>query len=333
MVGRFWVLAMALLLGAASLSSCRSNPTSTSESGPESGKLQIVVSILPQKYFVERIGDRHVTVTAMVPPGAEPHTFEPKPEQLKALSRAKAYLRIRIEFEEAWMNKFAAANPKMQIVDTTQGIQRIPIATKFQEKTDTAHASETLDPHIWLSPRLVKIQAKTIYDTLVGPDAQHQAEYQANLQQFLTDLDQLDADIQQSLKGVTNRKFVVFHPGWGYFARDYQLEQVPIEVGGQEPSAAELAQLISQAKREQIKVVFAQPQFSKQAAETIAKEIGGKVLLIDPLAEDWMRNMKEVSSTFASVMSSIGVDLDQGWTERAALTAKFAPAGHFHPQL
>lgn len=300
-VGRFWVMTVTVLLGVASFSGCRSSPLSTSE--PEADKLQIVVSILPQKYFVERLGDRHVTVTAMVPPGAEPHTFEPKPEQLKALSRASAYLRIRIEFEEAWMNKFAAANPKMRSVDTTQGIQRIPIASEFREQAETGHESETLDPHIWLSPKLVKIQAKTIYDTLVGLDAQHQTEYQANLQQFLADLDQLDADIQQALKGVTNRRFIVFHPGWGYFARDYQLEQVAIEVGGQEPSAAELAQLISQAKRENIKVVFAEPQFSQQAAETIAKEIGGKVLLIDPLAQDWMKNMREVSSTLAKAMN------------------------------
>lgn len=303
MVGRLWVMAVALLLGVASFSGCRSSPTSTPEAGNEVDKLQIVVSILPQKYFVERIGDRYVTVTAMVPPGAEPHTFEPKPEQLKALSRARAYLRIWIEFESAWMNKFTAANPRMQIVDTTQGIQRIPIAGEFQKQAKTAHQSETLDPHIWLSPKLVKIQAKTIYDTLVGLDAQHQAVYQANLQRFLADLDKLDADIQQSLKGVTNRKFIVFHPGWGYFARDYQLEQVPIEVGGQEPSAAELAQLIRQAKRENIKVVFAEPQFSQQAAETMAKEIGGKVLLIDPLAQDWMKNMQKVSHTLASVMS------------------------------
>lgn len=303
MIGRVWVMAVALVLGVTVFSSCRPSPTSTPETGAKADKLQIVVSILPQKYFVERIGDRHVTVTAMVPPGAEPHTFEPKPEQLKALSQASAYLRIRIEFESAWMNKFTAANPRMLIIDTTQGIQRIPISAKFQEKGETAHAGETLDPHIWLSPKLVKVQAQTIYEALVKLDAPHQAAYQANLQRFLTDLDQLDADIRQSLKGVTNRKFIVFHPGWGYFARDYQLEQVPIEVGGQEPSAAELAQLIRQAKRENIKVVFAEPQFSQRAAETIAKEIGGKVLLIDPLAQDWMKNMQKVSSTFANVMS------------------------------
>lgn len=299
-VSRFQIILAALLLGAASLSSCRLSPSSA----PTSDRLQIVVSIAPQKYFVERIGDRHVTVNAMVPPGAEPHTFEPKPEQLKALSRANAYMRIRIEFEEAWMTKFIAVNPRMLVVDTTQGIQRIPISTRLQEQDTTVHIGETLDPHIWLSPKLVKVQAQTIYEALAKLDAQHQAEYQANLKRFLDELNALDTEIRQTLQGAKTRKFIVFHPAWGYFARDYQLEQVPIEVGGQEPSAAELAQLIALAKQEQIKVIFAEPQFSTRSAETIAQEIGGKVLLINDLSPDWMQNMKEVSQTFASVMSA-----------------------------
>jgi zinc transport system substrate-binding protein len=263
-----------------------------------------MVSIAPQKYFVERIGNGYVNVTVMVPPGAEPHTFEPKPEQLKALSQADAYLRIRIDFEDAWMDKIRATNPKMLIVDTTQGIQRLPMAAGQQEEgAGHAEEGENLDPHIWLSPALVKIQAQTIYNALVQLDAPHQTIYQTNLEQFLADINTLDKDIRQSLKGVKSRKFIVFHPGWGYFARDYGLEMIPIEVGGQEPSAAELANLVTQAKQENIRVVFAEPQFSQQAAETIAKEIGGEVLLIDPLSPDWLDNLRQVSDTFTRVLS------------------------------
>lgn len=296
---RFSILMMTVLVAILSLGGCRQS----TQISPSMEKLQIMVSIAPQQYFVERIGSGYVTVNVMVPSGTEPHTFEPKPEQLKALSRADAYLRIRIEFEDAWMDKIKATNPRMLIVDTTQGIQRIPMSTSHQEGARQGESREDLDPHIWLSPSLVKVQAQTIYNTLVQLDARHQAIYQTNLQQFLADINKLDTDIRQLLKGVENRKFIVFHPGWGYFARDYGLDMVPIEVGGQEPSAAELAKLVKQAKQENIQVVFAEPQFSQQAAETIAQEIDGEVLLIDPLSPDWLNNLRHVSDTLTKVLS------------------------------
>jgi zinc transport system substrate-binding protein len=301
MVNWFYVVMVTIWLGVLPLSGCsqRPMPTSTAE------KLQIMVSIAPQKYFVERIGNGYVTANAMVPPGAEPHTFEPKPEQIKALSRASAYMRIRIDFEEAWIGKIEAANPKMLVVDTTQGIQRMPMEESFREEEKRAGEGENLDPHIWLSPKLVKVQAQTICDTLVKLDSKHQAAYRANLKSFLSDIDKLDADIRNSLKGVKNRKFIVFHPGWGYFARDYGLEMISIEVGGTEPSAAELAALIAEAKEENIKVIFAQPEFSTRNAKIIAQEIGGEVLLLDPLAPDWLENLRHVSQTLAKVLSQI----------------------------
>lgn len=294
---QFYIIVMMVLATTLSLGSCRqaSQPT------PADTKLQVMVSIAPQKYFVERIGNGSVTVNVMVPAGAEPHTFEPKPEQLKALSRADAYLRIGIEFEAAWIDKLKATNPRMLIVDTTQGIQRLPIATN--PRAAGGHQEEgNLDPHIWLSPALVKMQANTIYTALVQLDQPHQALYQANLERFLADIDTLDREIRQSLQGVKSRKFIVFHPGWGYFARDYDLEMLSIAVGGQEPSAAELANLITTAKQANIRVVFAEPQFSQQAATTIAQEIGGEVLLIDPLAPDWLDNLRHVSNTFTQVL-------------------------------
>ncbi|MCX7594680.1 MAG: zinc ABC transporter substrate-binding protein [Fischerella sp.] len=306
MVNRLYVVMVMLICGMIPLVGCRQSSTPTPTS--KSDKLQIMVSIPPQKYFVERIGNGYVTVNVMVPPGAEPHTFEPKPEQLKALSRAKAYMRIRIDFEEAWIDKIKAANPKMLIVDTTQGIKRLPMPSSYQEVGERLHAGEgeNLDPHIWLSPQLVKAQAHTIYAGLVKLDAKHQRAYQANLERFIADINELDADIRKNLQDVKNRKFIVFHPGWGYFARDYGLEMIPIEVGGQEPSAAELATLITKAKKQNIKVVFAEPQFSKQAAQTIAKEIGGEMLLIDPLSPDWLNNLRQVSHAFARVLSQGG---------------------------
>jgi len=161
---------------------------------------------------------------------------------------------------------------------------------------------ENPDPHIWLSPSLVKIQAQTIFEALVELDPRHEADYRANLESFLGDIDALDAQIREALAGMENRKFMVFHPAWGYFARDYGLEMIPIEVGGQEPSAAELASLIVEAREGGITVIFAQPEFSSRDAETIAGEIGGEVLLISPLAPDWLDNLGRIAKTFAEVL-------------------------------
>ncbi len=285
----------------------------------EQTPLNIIVSIPPQAYFVDRIGGEAVNVETLVPAGAEPHTYEPKPEQLKAISQADAYLQIRIDFEAAWMDRFSAANPQLLVVDTTADIERLPLPdgiheteselaageTDHSDEADNHHGHEhdhNADPHVWLSPQLVKMQAQTIYTTLAQLDPEQTAQFQSNLEIFLNDIERLDTNIQDALQGIRQRQFLVFHPAWGYFARDYDLQMVAIEVGGQEPSAAELAELIGFAQQQQIKVVFAAPQFSQRAAETIAKEIGGKVLLIDPLAYDWLENLQMVAETFSEVL-------------------------------
>lgn len=258
---------------------------------PIEGKLNITVSILPQKYFVERVGGEFVNVSVMVQPGESPATYEPKPEQMTALAQADAYISIGVPFEQAWLEKIQAANANMKMVDTTQGIEC------------TATANGGFDPHIWLSPSLVKVQSETIYNTLAELDPAHEAEYKANLEAFHADIDALDAEIRATLEKTESKKFIVFHPAWGYFARDYGLEMIPIEVGGQEPSVQELAGLIEKAKAENIKVVFAQPEFSQEDAETIANEIGGKTLAISPLNPDWLNNLKSVAETFAAVLN------------------------------
>jgi zinc transport system substrate-binding protein len=251
--------------------------------------LHVTVSILPQRYFVERVGGEYVAINVMVEPGASPATYEPRPEQLRALSVADVYFSIGVPFENAWLERFASVNENLLLVDTTQGIERLG-------------EPGNPDPHIWLSPALVKVQSQTIYEMLAQLDPAHEGTYRANLESFLADIDALDADIRETLTGVEDRKFMVFHPSWGYFARDYGLEQLPVEVGGQEPSAAELAALVAGAKQEGIKVIFAQPEFSTRSAETLAKEIGGEVLLISPLAPDWLDNLRRVAEALAKAM-------------------------------
>jgi len=267
------------------LTGCGSAATQASDE--PAGVLSVVVSIVPQQYFVERIGGEHVDVTVMVPSGFSPATYEPRPEQLQALSGADAYVRIRVPFEEAWMDRITSANEDMLIVDESEGIERIG----------------GKDPHIWLSPRLVKVQAQTIYSGLVELDPDHEAEYKVNLQAFLADLDALDAYIQETLSGLENRRFMVLHPAWSYFARDYNLEMIPVQIEGSEPSAAEMVSLIRTAQENNIRVIFAQPEFNTESAQAIAEEIGGEVLLISPLAPDWLDNLYRVADTFAEALA------------------------------
>jgi zinc transport system substrate-binding protein len=267
--------------------------------------LNVTVSIVPQRYFVERIGGEHVAVQVMVEPGSNPTTYEPKPEQLKALSSSAAYVSIGVPFENVWLARIAEANADMHMVDTIARIERMPMrAHDHHEEAGEAEASTegAPDPHVWLSPALVKIQAQAIYEALVELDPANEETYSANRDAFIADIDALEADIRATLSDLQHDKFMVFHPAWGYFARDFGLEQIPIEVGGQEPSAQELAALIEHAREEGVRVVFAQPEFSTQDAETIAQEIGGEVLLISPLAPDWLANMRKVAQTFADAL-------------------------------
>lgn len=251
-------------------------------------RISIVVSILPQKEFAESIGKEKVSVTVMVPPGASPATYEPGPGQMRDVSRAELYVRIgHIPFEKSWMDEIAAANPDMKIIDSSEGIEIIGN-----------------DPHIWLSPALVQIQVEHIAGALIEIDPDNEDYYIQNKESYLRDLENLDVDIRKNLSGMDNRKFMVFHPAWGYFAREYGLEQIPIEVEGKEPSASDLMRLVETAKAGNITVVFASPQFNPESARVIAEEIGGTVVFIDPLAEDYVANMRAVSETLGRHLTS-----------------------------
>ena len=260
----------------------------------ENNALIITVSVLPEKYFIDRIGGGHVQVNVMVGPGESPHSYEPKARQMAALSHSAIYFAIGVEFEDAWMERITSANPALRVVDLSQGITKLPSAESDHE--------EEIDPHIWTSPELGKTIAGNIASILIEIDPPHAEDYQANLALLLSDIGQLQAEISNSISQMDTHQFMVFHPGWGYFAGEFGLEQIPIEVGGSEPSASELAQLIDTAKKDNIRVIFAQPELSTQSADFIASEIGGRVILISPLAEDWLENLRLVSQTFAEVL-------------------------------
>lgn len=264
-------------------------------------KPTVTVSIVPQKYFVEQIAKELLHVNVMVSPGSSPHTYEPKPSQMKELANSDAYFSIGDGFEKAWLPKFKSTHPKLLIVDTIQGLEKIPMAEHHHEEKAHQHDEHgTPDPHVWLDPISVKIQAKNIYDALVKLYPLHVKALTQNYEAFNASLDTLDATIQNKLSNVKNRKFIIFHPSFGYFAKRYNLEQIAIEVSGKEPKPKELAKIIEEAKEENVKVIFVSPQFSQKSAQTIATQINGKVLTINPLAYEWPENMLSVAEIFES---------------------------------
>lgn len=287
--------------------------------GNASERLPVFVSIVPQKYFLEQIGKDLVDVKIMVQPGASPATYEPKPKQMVDIAKADLYFAIGVPFEKAWLAKIAGANPEMEIIHTDRNIEKLPMATHHHHDGEEAdhgepahHAEDEpsgetgeetgTDPHIWLSPPLVKVQAQTIRDALVEADPAHRSIYEANFRQFAGSLDQLDAELKGLFSNAEGRKFMVFHPAWGYFAHAYGLTQVAVEIEGKEPKPAQLTGLIRYAREQDIRVVFAQPQFSSKSAQVIAREIGGRVAVADPLAEAWLDNLRTLAESFKSAL-------------------------------
>ena len=266
--------------------------------------LRAFVSILPQKLFVEKIGGDLVDVAVMVEPGANPHTYEPKPKQMVALAKTSVYFAIGVPFETFWLAKIAGTNPNMLVVHTEAGIPKILMKVHQQEGSPREHGHAGIkDPHVWLSPPLVMILAGNILEALLRLDPTHGSVYEKNHTSFMKELLGLDKEIRAALRGKgKNVEFVVFHPAWGYFAQTYGLEQVPVEIEGKEPKPAELQYLIQYARERGIKVVFVQPQFSSLAAQAIAKSIGGQIVFVDPLAADWATNLRQVALTFKAAL-------------------------------
>ncbi|MBM3131824.1 MAG: zinc ABC transporter substrate-binding protein [Chloroflexi bacterium] len=266
---------------------------------PDTDRTGVIVTVLPQAEFAEAIGGDKVELTVMVPPGADPHTYELTPGQMKKVARAELYAKVGsgVEFELAWLDKIIAQNKGMRIIDCSQGISLI------EQVGEDEHEDEGgMDPHIWMSPRNAKIMIENICEGLTEIDPANTAYYESNRDAYLRELTDLDESISEGLSGVTNRVFMVYHPAFGYFAEAYDLTMLPIEEEGKEPTAAGLAHLIDQAREHGIKVIFAEPQFNPQSARVIADEIGGKVILIDPLARDYISNTQSLADELIEAM-------------------------------
>lgn len=277
----------------------------------EDVKPLVYVSILPQKYFADRIGGGHFRTEVLVLPGQSPATYDPTPRQIAALDEASVLLLAGVPFERQLRENIEGRLENLRVVDTSEGIEKI----RFEETGDNEHhnerhdahdehagehsvhkhAADELDPHTWLDPGLAEEHARIIAAELINISPEHEDDINTNLSALIEDMDSVDDEIADSLEPLAGNKLYVFHPAFGYFARAYGLEQVAVETGGREPGAKYIAEIIEMAKADNVRVIFVQPQFSKKSAGAIAESIDGAVIDIDPLAYEYMDNLRHIA--------------------------------------
>jgi zinc transport system substrate-binding protein len=259
------------------------------------GKIKVSVSVLPQAYFIERIGGDRVQTQVMIPVGASPATYEPTPQQLIMLLDSRLYIKVGVPtfpFEKKYFNSIIEKNKNMIVVNMSDGVKYRSFSFKENIK----------DPHVWVAPYTVEMAAKNICNALSGIDPFNKAYYKKNLDLFLTDISRLDNHIKAVLTGKQGGYFMVFHPAWGYFADQYGLKQLSIELEGKTPNASDIKKMIDTAREKDIKIIFVQKGFDKKSAKTVAREIHGRVMEIDPLEKDWLKNMQKIAETFSRAL-------------------------------
>lgn len=256
----------------------------------------ITVSILPQKTFVEKIAGKDFDIQVLVPEGASPETYTLLPSQLKQISRSAAWFMIgHIGFELSLQDRIKELNRNMVVVDQSKGLNLIRGAE--EQHGDHTHPGG-VDPHIWLSPRMVKQMVVQITETLSEINPEKSSEYKVNQQKFIKEIDQLDAKIRNSLKDYQGRSFITFHPSLSYFARDYGLVQYSLENEGKEPTAQHLARVVDLARKEKIKSIYIQNEFDIDHAKVFAEEIKGKIIEVRPLSPEWEDNLLILTQMF-----------------------------------
>lgn len=260
----------------------------------------ITVSILPQRYFVERIAGDRFEIHVLTPPGASPETYEPTPRQMKTLANSFLYFANGYLMFEDHLAEKLGRDLSMKTIDLSHGIDLI--AGDIVDHGDHVHLYG-IDPHYWLSPAEVRVQALNILKALVDADPENKDEYEANFESFINDVRLLDGHIAEMLNDVKLRTFLIYHPAYAYFARAYNLEQIALEMEGKEPTAAHMKHMVDFAKNHKIKHVLVQNQFNMAAAKVVADEIGAEIIIVDPLPEDWLHEMYETAHVFHAILN------------------------------
>ena len=269
--------------------------------------INITTTILPFKHFIETVGGELVEVDVLISPGANPHTYEPTPGQLKDVSDAMMYVKVGsgVEFELAWMEKIIALNRNIVVCNGSDGLELLEMTEgnhtthreedEHRTQDDEAYDYQGKDPHVWLSPKNAGVIVKNIRDCLIQVDAENAEIYSLNADQYLTELELLDRKIREVLSSAPTKLFIVSHPAWGYFAHDYNLTQIAIEVEGKEPSPKHVAKVIETAREHNITTILVSPQSNPEIARVIADEIEGRIVYADPLAEHYIESLLAVA--------------------------------------
>ena len=269
------------------------------------GKPVVFASIQPVAFLVDRIAGDAVTVRTLVKPGQDPHTYEPSPRDMVELSRARLFLRAGTPFEEVIVPRLAHTGTKLRIVDVTEGIKRHPADERQDEHaTGAAEDDHDVDPHVWTSPVLMKRMAARTAEALCELVPESKAEFAQNLATLTADLDKLHDRLTRAFAPMKGRTFFVFHAAFGYLAEEYGLNQESVEAGGKSPSAKHIRVLVEKARAQNVKVIFVQPQFSTQAAASIARQIDGAVVPLDPLSRDYLANMERIADEIAKALKT-----------------------------
>ena len=265
----------------------------SSQEEVDNGKIDVAVSIGPEVEFVKAVGGDKVNVILMVPSGSDPHTYEPLPGQLTRVSNAKMYAEVGtpVEFEVNYMGKIKSINPTMLVVNCSEGVNLI---------SNTAeNESDEVDPHIWTDPKNAEIMVENIYQGLVQIDPADKDYFQKNRDQYLKKLDELDKNATKLIKEKNSSIIIVFHPAFGYYANKYNLTMIAAMINDEEPSPQRIAMLVDTAQKNNIHVVFTEPQYDQKYMQSVASQIGGRVVFVNDLDENYLQNMKNISKAFS----------------------------------
>lgn len=256
-------------------------------------RLMVAVSIVPERTFMEAVGGDLIDVVVMIPPGHSPENYAPTPQQMEELSDASLYFSIGVPTEAANILPMAASLNDVKIISLQEEVaQAYPMRMAGEG---------TPDPHIWLSPRRAVVMIEAIARELSALDPQHQDIYRQNADDYIAQLNALDADIRGALQGMENKTIIVYHPAFGYFADDYGLDMIALEQEGKPAAAQDFQEALSTARAEGIKVIFYQEEFDSRQAETFASEIGGEAVKVAPLSPDYIDNLRQTADAFARV--------------------------------
>jgi zinc transport system substrate-binding protein len=263
--------------------SCGSN-------SPDSGNKIITVSIAPFRYFVEQIAGNDFTVNVMVPAGADPHTYEPFPGQINKLRKSIAYISNGyLGFEMNWLDRFYETNSTMKRLCLGDSIEPLTSVHKHEG----GHI-EGADPHYWVSPRCAHVIASSVKRLLIDLNPSQKDKYETNYQNLLSKIEDVNKKATELFSAMPNKSFMIYHPNLAYIGRDYGLEEIPVEFEGKEPTPSRMKELIDRARKDNLKTIFVQMEYDTKNAKAIAGEIGAKIVLIDPLSDNWQKSTTDI---------------------------------------